>query len=49
MDVNQANGEIVIKTATKVALPEGISTDFRDNLTEVISEYDESLKGLKVR
>lgn len=49
IDVNQASGEILIKKATKVTLPEGISADFLDNLTEVISEYDETLKGLKDR
>ncbi|MGX4587621.1 AbrB/MazE/SpoVT family DNA-binding domain-containing protein [Paenibacillus chitinolyticus] len=49
MDVNQASGEIVIKKATKVTLPQNISTDFLDNLTEVISEYDETLKCMKDR
>lgn len=49
IDVNQDQGEIVIKKANKVALPEGISNDFFDQLSEVMSEYDQTLKGLKDR
>ena len=47
IDVNQSSGEIVIKRANKVTLPDGISDDFMDNLADVISEYDQTLKGLK--
>lgn len=47
--VNQASGEIVIKKANKVSLPDGISADFLENLSKVISEYDRTLKGLKDR
>jgi len=49
IDVNQDHGEIVIKKANKVALPEGISSDFFDQLSEVMNEYDQTLKGLKDR
>ncbi|BBH23047.1 hypothetical protein Back11_43920 [Paenibacillus baekrokdamisoli] len=49
IDVNQTSGEIVIKKANKVTLPAGISGDFMESLAEVISEYDQTLRGLKDR
>ncbi|BCG59372.1 AbrB/MazE/SpoVT family DNA-binding domain-containing protein [Paenibacillus sp. URB8-2] len=49
IDVNQANGEIIIKKAHKIHLPEGISPDFFENLNDVIHEYDRTLKELKDR
>ncbi|RUT31879.1 AbrB family transcriptional regulator [Paenibacillus zeisoli] len=49
IEVNQASGEIVIKKANKVSLPDEISPDFLDSLTEVIHDYDQTLKGLKDR
>lgn len=49
IEVNQSNGEIIIKKATKVNLPNGISSDFMDTLADVIGEYDQTLKGLKDR
>ncbi|ASA25156.1 AbrB/MazE/SpoVT family DNA-binding domain-containing protein [Paenibacillus donghaensis] len=49
IDVNPSSGEIIIKKSTKVTLPAGISDDFIDCLSEAISEYDETLKGLKDR
>lgn len=49
IDVNQSTGEIIIKKSTKVALPNGISKDFMDSLADVISEYDQTLRGLKDR
>ncbi|MEK5059781.1 AbrB family transcriptional regulator [Paenibacillus sp. FSL H7-0326] len=49
IDVNPATGEILIKKSTKVSLPEGISVDFMDTLTDVIEEYDQTLRGLKDR
>lgn len=49
IDVNQATGEIIIKKSTKVSLPDGISEDFMDTLSNVINEYDQTLKGLKDR
>ncbi|WP_232277912.1 AbrB family transcriptional regulator [Paenibacillus sp. 481] len=47
--VNQSTGEIIIKKSTKVTLPVGISDDFMDTLTDVIGEYDQTLRGLKDR
>ncbi|WP_194540539.1 AbrB/MazE/SpoVT family DNA-binding domain-containing protein [Paenibacillus sp. JZ16] len=49
IDVNQTNGEIIIKKANKVSLPDGVSPDFLDTLSEIMSEYDQTLKGLKDR
>lgn len=49
IDVRAHDGEIVIKKANKVTLPEGISGDFMENLTKVMEDYDETLKGLKDR
>lgn len=49
IDVNESNGEIVIKKMNKVALPTGISPDFLETLSQVMEEYDETLKGLKDR
>lgn len=49
IEVNQSNGEIIIKKSTKVNLPNGISSDFMDTLADVIGEYDQTLKGLKDR
>ncbi|MGC6585777.1 AbrB family transcriptional regulator [Paenibacillus sp. Dod16] len=49
IDVNQTEGEIIIKKANKVSLPDGISPDFLDTLSEIMSEYDQTLKGLKDR
>lgn len=49
IDVNQTNGEIIIKKANKVSLPDGLSPDFLDTLSEIMSEYDQTLKGLKDR
>lgn len=49
IDVRESEGEIVIKKTQKVSLPSGISPDFFDTLAEVMSHYDETLKGLKDR
>lgn len=49
IDVNKTDGEIIIKKANKVSLPDGISPDFLDTLSEIMSEYDQTLKGLKDR
>ncbi|WP_223069826.1 AbrB family transcriptional regulator [Paenibacillus caui] len=49
INVNQTTGEIIIKKSTKVSLPNGISEDFMDTLTNVIEEYDQTLQGLKDR
>ncbi|MBD1301108.1 AbrB/MazE/SpoVT family DNA-binding domain-containing protein, partial [Pseudomonas aeruginosa] len=44
IEVDQSNGEIVIKKSTKVNLPNGISSDFMDTLSDVMDEYDQALK-----
>ncbi|MBB3113186.1 antitoxin component of MazEF toxin-antitoxin module [Paenibacillus phyllosphaerae] len=49
IDVNEENGEIIIRRARKVRLPAGISHDFLDTLSQVMEEYDDTLKGLKDR
>ncbi|WP_261303650.1 AbrB/MazE/SpoVT family DNA-binding domain-containing protein [Paenibacillus andongensis] len=49
IDVRENDGEIVIKKVKKVALPTGRSPDFLDTLSQVMEEYDETLKGLKDR
>jgi len=49
VDVREENGEIVIRKANKVTLPEGISADFVDTLSQVIHQYDQTLKNLKDR
>lgn len=49
MDVHEENGEIIMKKANKVNLPAGISSDFMDTLSEVMDQYDETIKGLKDR
>jgi antitoxin MazE len=49
IDVRQVDGEIVIKKATKVALPTGISSEFVEILSQVMEQYDDTLKGLKDR
>ncbi|WP_440116051.1 AbrB/MazE/SpoVT family DNA-binding domain-containing protein [Paenibacillus sp. QZ-Y1] len=49
IEVDQSNGEIVIKKSIKVNLPNGLSSDFMDTLADVIDEYDQTLKGLKDR
>lgn len=49
IDVNPASGEIIIRKSTKVSLPERISADFMNTLTDAIEEYDQTLRGLKDR
>ncbi|MFM9281093.1 AbrB/MazE/SpoVT family DNA-binding domain-containing protein [Paenibacillus jiagnxiensis] len=49
IDVNKSTGEIIIRKSTKVSLPNGISGDFMESLSEAINEYDQTLKGLKDR
>lgn len=49
IDVNQNTGEIIIKKSNKVSLPDGISEDFMDTLSNVIDEYDQTLQNLKDR
>ncbi|MFC5700730.1 AbrB family transcriptional regulator [Cohnella faecalis] len=49
VDVRDDNSEIIIKKANKVTLPAGIGTDFMDTLSQVMEQYDETIKGLKDR
>ncbi|WP_199621452.1 AbrB/MazE/SpoVT family DNA-binding domain-containing protein [Paenibacillus alkalitolerans] len=49
IDVRKSDGEIVIRKAYKVELPSGIGPDFLETLSEVMEQYDETLKGLKDR
>ncbi|MFC5401423.1 AbrB family transcriptional regulator [Cohnella soli] len=49
IDVRERDGEIVIKKANKVTLPAGISPDFMETLSQVMEQYDETIKGLKDR
>jgi antitoxin MazE len=48
-DVKEIDGEIIIRKANKVTLPTGLSTDFMDTLSQVMEQYDSTLKGLKDR
>lgn len=49
IDVREADGEIVIRKTNKVALPAGISPEFVEALSQVMEQYDDTLKGLKDR
>jgi antitoxin MazE len=49
IDVKEKDGQIIIKKANKVTLPDGISPDFIETLSQAMNEYDETLKGLKDR
>jgi antitoxin MazE len=49
IDVKKSDGEIIIKKANKVSLPSGISSEFIETLSEVMKQYDATLKGLKDR
>lgn len=49
ISVDPASGKITIKKAAKVSLPEGLSADFMDTLNDVMTEYDQTLLGLKDR
>jgi antitoxin MazE len=49
IDVKEKDGEIIIKKANRVTLPDGISPDFIETLSQAMNEYDETLKGLKDR
>ncbi|MDO7908532.1 AbrB family transcriptional regulator [Paenibacillus sp. JX-17] len=49
IDVKESDGEIIIRKTNKIVLPAGISSDFLDTLSQVMDQYDETLKGLKDR
>ncbi len=44
IEIHPHSGEIVITKSTKFTLPAGISEDFMDCLSEVINEYDETVR-----
>ncbi len=39
--------EIILRKSRKIQLPQGISPDFFDVLNETMTEYDETIKGLR--
>jgi len=49
ISVDPTSGQITIKKAKRVSLPEGISANFMDTLNDVMIEYDQTLLGLKDR
>lgn len=49
IDVKESEGEIVIRKVNKVELPTGIGPDLLKSLSQVMEQYDDTLKGLKDR
>ncbi|ODP30237.1 hypothetical protein PTI45_00307 [Paenibacillus nuruki] len=49
VSIKENSEEIVIKKVKKVDLPAGISPDFLDTLSQVMGQYDTTLKELKDR
>ncbi|MNI00931.1 hypothetical protein D3C73_537490 [compost metagenome] len=49
IDVKETDGEIIIRKANKIELPADIGPDFLETLSQVMEQYDETLKGLKDR
>ncbi|GGD97035.1 AbrB/MazE/SpoVT family DNA-binding domain-containing protein [Paenibacillus nasutitermitis] len=49
IDVKETDGEIIIRKANKIELPAGIGPDFIETLSQVMEQYDDTLKGLKDR
>ncbi|WP_198957500.1 AbrB/MazE/SpoVT family DNA-binding domain-containing protein [Paenibacillus selenitireducens] len=52
IDVKELDGEIIIRKANKVELPNvpnGIGPDFLETLSQVMEQYNDTLKGLKDR
>ena len=49
IDVNEVDGEIIIRKANKIVLPNGINPEFVETLSQVMTQYDDTLKGLKDR
>jgi antitoxin MazE len=47
INVKEGSDEIIIKKVQKVSFPAGIGSDFHETLSQVMNEYDETLKGLK--
>ena len=48
IDVKEVDGEIIIRKANKIVLPNGINPEFVETL-QVMTQYDDTLKGLKDR
>ena len=49
VDVKEEEGTIIIRRAHKIELPAGIGPDFLDTLSQVMDQYNDTLKGLKDR
>ncbi len=49
IDIKETEGEIIIRKVNKVILPVGLDKQFIETLSQVISEYDDTLRGLKDR
>lgn len=49
IDVRKPDGEIIIRKVNKTTLPAGISSEFVETLSQVMGQYDQTLKGLKDR
>ncbi|MDQ8735036.1 AbrB family transcriptional regulator [Paenibacillus sp. LHD-38] len=49
IDIKETDGEIIIRKANKVELPAGIGADFLKTLSQVMEQYDDTLKGLNDR
>ncbi|MOA58602.1 hypothetical protein D3C78_1830230 [compost metagenome] len=49
IDVKETDGEIIIRKANKIELPADIGPDFLETLSQVMEQYDETLKGLMDR
>lgn len=49
VDVKETDGEIILRKVNKIELPVGIGPDFLETLSQVMDQYDDTLKGLKDR
>ncbi|OGO81285.1 MAG: AbrB family transcriptional regulator [Clostridiales bacterium GWC2_40_7] len=45
--IDVKDGEIVLRKSRKINLPQGISPDFFDILNETMTEYGDTIKGLR--
>jgi antitoxin MazE len=41
-----ADGHVIIKKKQKLKLPKGIDADFLEKMSDMITEYDKTFKGL---
>ncbi|MFC0165243.1 AbrB/MazE/SpoVT family DNA-binding domain-containing protein [Bacillus capparidis] len=46
VQIEQKDGDIILRKSRKIELPNGISPDFFDVLEETMKEHGEALKGL---